>query len=65
MPNRPPARSARPGFFHTRTLDEIRTLHDKCDDPARRSTFRERARVQAIRTGLTPPAWCLESRARR
>lgn len=62
MSTRPKARSARPGFFRTHSLDETRALHDRETDPGRRAVLRERVRLQCTRAGLTPPAWALTSR---
>lgn len=58
----PKARSARPGYFRARGLDDIRAMHDRETDAARRAVFRDRARRQCAQAGLTPPAWALESR---
>ena len=49
-------RSSGSALFRTRPLDELRAIHDRETDRSRRATLRERARLQAIRAGLTPPA---------
>lgn len=48
--------------FRTRSLAELRAMHDRETDAERRAVFRERARMQCTRAGVTPPAWAIESR---
>lgn len=57
-----PQRTAHRGMFRDRSLEDIRSIHDRETDLARRATLRVRARLQSARAGLTPPAWSLNSR---